>query len=70
MRDAVHQKSAGAADPLAAIRVERNRIFSPRDQPFVDDVEQFEERHIGRDVARLIVNELPGGVGARLAPDA
>ena len=53
VRDAVDQEPAGAADPFAAVRVERDRILALRDQPFVDDVEHLEKRHVGRDVARL-----------------
>ena len=54
---------AGTADSLAAIRVERDRIFALRDQPFVDDVEHLEERHVGRDVLRRVVHELAPGLG-------
>ena len=69
VRDAVDQEPAGAADALAAVRVERDRILALRDQPLVDDVEHLEERHVGRDVLGDVVHELPGRVRARLPPD-
>jgi hypothetical protein len=39
VRDAVDHQAAAAADPLAAIRVERDRIVTLLDQRFVDDIE-------------------------------
>ena len=48
--------------------VERDRIVAVRDQPFVDDVEHLEKRHVGGDVLGGVGNELPGLVGASLPP--
>ena len=62
VRDAVDQEAARAADPLAAVRIERDRIFPSGDQPFVDDVEHLEEGHVGRDVLRDVILELARAV--------
>ena len=71
VRDAVDQEPARAADALAAVRVERDRIVALRDQPLVDDVEHLEKRHVGRDVGRRgSATSCPGCVGSRLAPDS
>ena len=44
---------------------ESNAIGSSplRDQPFVDDVEHFEERHVRRDALGAVRHQLPGAVG-------
>ena len=47
---AVDDDAAGAADALAAVVVERDRLLALRDQALVDDVEHLEERHVGADV--------------------
>ena len=69
VRHAVDEEPAGAADALAAVRVERDRILALRDQPFVDDVEHLEEGHVGRDVLGRVVDEPPRAFGPGLPPD-
>jgi hypothetical protein len=61
--DAAHHEAAGAADAFAAVRIERDRVLALRDEPFVDDVEHLEERHVGRDVLGRVVDERPWAFG-------
>ncbi len=42
---------AHAADALAAVVIERDRLLAVGDQLLVDHVEHLEERHVGVDVA-------------------
>ncbi len=42
--------------------------FALVDQPLVDDVQHFEERHVGADVAGLVADQAARGAGTRLAP--
>src|SRR4029079_16328841 len=44
VRHSVDHHSARSADSLAAIVIERNRIFAALNQAFVDDVEHLEKR--------------------------
>ena len=53
VRHAVHHEPARAADALAAVGIERNRILAGANQRVVDDVEHLEERHVGTHVRRL-----------------
>jgi hypothetical protein len=49
---------------------ESNAMASlPFDQPFVDDVEHLEERHVRRDVVAGVVLEPARSRSARLPPD-
>ena len=59
-----------AADALAAVVVERDRLRAVGDEPLVEHVEQLEERHVGADVVDVVVLEAAPVVGAGLAPDA
>ena len=69
VRLAVDDDAALAADPLAAVVVEGDRLLAPRDQPLVDHVEHLEERHVGADVAGLVGHEPPLGLAVLLPPD-
>ena len=68
--DAVDHAAAGAADAFAAVRVERNRVLALADQLFVDDVEHFQERHVGRDVLGDVVDQSARLILRRLPPDS
>src|SRR5206468_5035225 len=46
MGPAVDDDAAGAADPLAAVVVERDRVLALEHEPLVDDVEHLEEGHL------------------------
>jgi hypothetical protein len=70
VRDPVDHASARTADPLAAVRVECNRVFALANEVFVDDVEHLEKRHVGRDVLRDVIDETAGLILRRLTPDA
>ena len=65
---AVDHHGARAADALAAVVVERDRLLAPRVQLLVQHVEQLEERHLGADVAHLVGLEAARGVRAGLPP--
>ena len=43
-----------AADALAAVVVERDRLAALLDQALVEHVEELEERHVGADVVDLV----------------
>ena len=66
---AVDHQAAGAADALAAVVVERDRLLALVDQALVDDVEHLEERHVVADAAALVGLEAARIVRAVLAPD-
>ena len=66
--DAVDHLRAGAADPLAAVVVEDDRLFAALDQVLVDFVEHLEKRHVGADVLRLVLLESPLVLGVLLTP--
>ena len=69
MRLAVDHHAARAADPLAAIVIERDRLFALCDQLFVEDVEHLEERRMRRDVRDLVGDERALRLAVLLAPD-
>ena len=69
VRDAVDHHPARAADPLAAVVLERDWLLATPDQLFVDHVEHFEERHIGADMVGLVCDHLAGCLGILLSPD-
>ena len=66
---AVDHHAAGAADALAAVVLEGDRLFALLDQLLVDDVQHLQERSVIADVRRLVGGERSGGLGGRLAPD-
>ena len=67
---AVDRQPARAADPLAAVGVERDGLAALAGQVLVQEVEQLEERHLVGRVVDLVGLELAGARRARLAPDA
>src|SRR5262245_54601672 len=69
MGNAVDDEAAHPADTLAAVGVERDGVLPLANEPFVDDVEHLEERHVGRDVGGAVVFETPGRGASRLTPD-
>jgi hypothetical protein len=71
VRLAVDHHPAAAADALAAVVLEGDGLLVLGDQPFVDDVEHLEERHVGADVLGLldVRDHLAGLARAGLAPD-
>jgi hypothetical protein len=66
---AVDDEPARAADPLAAVVVERDRLLALLDQALVDDVEHLEKRHLRADVGRLVRDEAALGLRVLLPPD-
>ena len=47
---AVDHETAHAADALAAIVIERDRLLALRDQAFVDHIQHLQKRHVRADV--------------------
>jgi hypothetical protein len=70
VRHAVDDEAAHAADAFAAVGIERDRVLALLRQPFVDDVEHFEKRHVRRHVLRGVVDQPPGSGGTALPPDS
>jgi hypothetical protein len=68
MRNAIDHHPAGAADPLATIVIERDRLAATRDETFVYDIEHFQERHVRTDVLRVVREERTFSIGRRLSP--
>ena len=69
VRDAVDHAAAHAADALAAIVVERHRLFALGDEVLVEHVEHFEERHVLVDVGHLVAHHAALIVRVLLPPD-
>ena len=67
--DAVDGQRAGAADALAAVVVEVDRLLALVDEAFVDDVEHFEEGGLLGDVLGIVGFDAALVLGAGLAPD-
>jgi hypothetical protein len=66
---AVDHQAARAADALAAVVLELDRVLALLDELLVEDVEHLEERHVGADVVEVVGLESGPGVGAGLPPD-
>jgi hypothetical protein len=66
---AVDHQPAHAADALAAVGVEGDRLLAVAGQPLVEDVEHLEERHVLGDVVELVGLHRAGGGAVGLAPD-
>ena len=62
---AVDHQRARAADALAAVVVEDDRLLALVDEALVDEVEHLEERHLVVDARGRDDVEVPGGVRAR-----
>ena len=54
VRHAVDHHPARAADALAAVVVERDRLLAVEREPLVHDVEHLEERHVGVDAGHVV----------------
>jgi hypothetical protein len=70
MRPPIDHEAARPANTFTAVRVEINWLIPRLDQPFVEDVEHFQERHIRRNVVKLVVLKAALSVWASLTPDA
>src|SRR5690606_17563626 len=66
---AVDDQAAHAADALAAVAVEGDRLLALLDELLVEDVEHLQEGHIRLDVIDRVVFKTARLVGARLPPD-
>ena len=60
-------ETAGSADAFTAIMLEGDGVFAAHDQAFVDDVQHFEERHLGADVLGIVADH-PALIGSILLP--
>ena len=58
-----------AADALAAVVLEGDRLLAEVDEPVVEDVEHLEERHLVADAGHVVGLQLAGRVRPGLAPD-
>ena len=70
MRLAVHQKTAAAADSLAAVVFEADRSLPVADQLFIELIEGFQERQIRGDAIEGMAFVAAGLVAVCLPPDA
>ena len=68
MRYAIDHESAHPANSLAAIVVERDRLFAPIHQAFIQDIQHLQKRHVRIDVVGLIANRSAGVAGRLLPP--
>src|SRR5581483_9151546 len=66
--DAVDHEPARAADALAAIAVERDRVLAVGGELVVDHVEHLEERHVGAHVVGDLCDELAVAARVGLPP--
>jgi len=67
VRLAVDHEAAGAADALAAVVIEGDRVFLPLDQMLVE--QHLQEGAVLVDTVRLVAFHAAGLVGAGLTPD-
>jgi hypothetical protein len=65
---AVDHHAARAADSFATVVLESDRCFTFFDEALVHDVQHFEKRGIGADVARFVFHQLAFGLRVLLAP--
>jgi len=65
---ALDHQSAGAADTLAAVVAELDRLLALLDEVLVEDVQHLQEGHFGQDPFDLVVDEQALGLVPRLAP--
>jgi hypothetical protein len=64
----VDDHAAGAADALAAVVVERDRLLVGEDQLLVEDVEHLEEGHVLGDVVEGVIDHRARCVRTLLPP--
>src|SRR5579883_2175797 len=69
VRDSIDHAAAHAANALAAIVVERHRVFAFGDQVLVEHVEHFEKRHVLIDIRDLVPHHAAASLRVRLPPD-
>jgi hypothetical protein len=69
MSHSIDQKTARAADSLAAIVLESYGRFTPGLEIFIEQVEHLEEGHVWRHALHLIDGKCAGRLGALLPPD-
>jgi hypothetical protein len=69
VRDAVDHQAAHAADALAAIVIERDRLLTALDQALVHHIQHFEERHFLADIRSFVLDHSAFGLSVLLAPD-
>ena len=69
MRFAIDRERAGAAEPFATIRIERDRFLILADEPLVHDVEHLEKRSVRRNARHFIRDELALRLRIFLPPD-
>jgi len=69
VRAAVDQEAAGAADPFAAIAVERDRALARGAQLLVEAIERVQQRLPGVEPVERMVLEPPLRARVRLTPD-
>ena len=67
---AVHEKTAGAADPLTAVVLEMEWAAPLHHQLLVEQIERLQQRQIRREPFETMRLESAGRVGAVLAPEA
>jgi hypothetical protein len=70
VRHAVDDHRARAADALAAVVVERDRVLAPAEQVLVEHVHHLEERHVLFDAGHLVRGGPALVVRVVLPPDA
>src|SRR5665648_704702 len=70
MRNTVDDQTAGAADALTAVTVERDRLVAAQREPLVQHIEHLQERHLRRDVLDVVADHASLVGLALLAPHA
>jgi hypothetical protein len=70
MRGAVDDHRAHAADALAAVMVERDRVAPLADETLIEQVHHLEERHVRLDPVDVVVGEPASLARGMLPPDA
>ena len=69
VRRAIDNHRAGATNAFPTIGIKCNRFFARSNKPFVNDIEHFEEGHIGTDAVGLILFKAADIIRIILAPN-
>jgi hypothetical protein len=69
VRFAVNSERTGAANALATIGIERNRLLAAGEQILVQNVEHFEKGGIRRNVTGLVIDEFTARLRVGLSPN-
>ena len=69
MRDAIDRQRTSPANALAAIVIECDGLLAFREQVFIHDVQHFEKRCVGGNIARFDIDKAARGVRGFLTPD-